>query len=440
MKSKKVLFGIGTVLLSAILLVGCGPNSKEKGSQKDGKTKITFWAAPNPTQLKYWEDMADEFEKKNPEIKVEVSQMKESPSSEATIQSAIASNTAPTLSENINRSFAAQLAASEAILPMNEMSEFSKIVKNRKMETSIEGWKFSDGNQYVLPVYSNPILFAWRTDILKKAGINEVPKTYTELISAGEKVTASNKNITLWAKKDLADPTAWMRWFDFFPLYDAASSGAAFVKNNQYVADGKATEEVLNLMTTLSSKKLLRTGEATDPFENGDSFMTDLGPWIFPNWAEKYPDLKFNETYTVTVPVVPDNMSDKENISTYADAKGIVIYAKATEEEQKAAMKFLDFVYSDEKNDLKWLETTSLIPARDDATENETFKKYFETNPQMKVFAENVPYAVPAMDNEKYNEIQQAFSEKAWVPAVRNEIDGKKAAQNGKIAVEEVLQ
>ena len=42
--------------------------------------------------------MAAEFDKQNEDITVEVSQMKVSPSSEATIQSAIASNTAPTLS------------------------------------------------------------------------------------------------------------------------------------------------------------------------------------------------------------------------------------------------------------------------------------------------------------------------------------------------------
>lgn len=440
MRSKKMLLGASVAMLSALLLVGCGPNAQKKDEAKDDKTTITFWAAPNPTQLKYWEEIASEFEKDNPDIKVEVSQMKESPSSEATIQSAIASKTAPTLSENINRSFAAQLADSEAILPFNETEQFSEIVSKRKMETSIKGWEFSDGNQYVLPMYSNPILFAWRTDILKEAGVNEVPKTYSDLIEAGEKVSKSNKDIAMWAKKDLADPTAWMRWFDFFPLYNAASSGAAFVEDGKYVADDKAVEEALGLINTLNKNKFLRTGEATEPFENGDSFMADLGPWTFPNWTEKYPDMKFDETYTVTAPVVPDSMANEENIATYADAKGIVMYAQATESEQKAAMKFLDFIYSDEKNDLKWLEVTSLIPARDDAMDNETFKAYFEENPQMKVFAEYVPYAVPAMDNEKYNDIQQAFGEKAWVPSVRGEKDSKSAAADGKKAVEEVLQ
>ena len=42
----------------------------EKETKTDGKTKITFWAAPNPTQLKYWEEMAVEFEKENPGITV----------------------------------------------------------------------------------------------------------------------------------------------------------------------------------------------------------------------------------------------------------------------------------------------------------------------------------------------------------------------------------
>ena len=119
MKMKKMLFGIAAVVAGTVLFTGCSNQSKESGSgATDGKTKITFWAAPNPTQLKYWQEMAADFEKQNEDITVEVSQMKESPSSEATIQSAIASNTAPTLSENINRSFAAQLAASQAILPL----------------------------------------------------------------------------------------------------------------------------------------------------------------------------------------------------------------------------------------------------------------------------------------------------------------------------------
>lgn len=442
MNSKKLKKLIGTLGLLGMLVGGlsaCGKSGdKENADDATGKTKITFWAAPNPTQVKYWKEMATNFEKENENVTVEVSQMKESPSSEATIQSAIASKTAPTLSENINRSFAAQLANSKAILPLNEQTDFDAIVKGRHMDQSIEGWKFSDGNQYVLPVYSNPILFGWRLDTLKDLGFDEAPTTYSELIKVAEKLKGTDT--ALWAKKDLADPTAWMRWFDFFPLYNAASKDGAFVDDNEFVGNETAMKDVFELMNTLAKDKVLRTGEATDPFENGDSVMTDLGPWTFPNWAEKYPEMEFNKTYTVTTPVVPDDMADEEHVSTYADAKGIVMYAQATEDEQKAAMEFLKFVFENEENDMKLLEMTSLIPARDDATENETFKAYFDENPAMKVYAENVPYAIPAMDNEKYNDIQQVFGEKAWVPVIRDETTADQAYKDAKEAIEGVLQ
>lgn len=434
---KKLLCGMTALLAGTVLLTGCGGGSN-KSSSDDGKTKITFWASPNPTQLKYWKAIASDFEKENDDIIVEVSQMKESPSSEATIQSAIASKTAPTLSENINRSFAAQLAASEAILPLEKQDAFNSIVEKRNMTMTIDSWKFSNGSQYVLPVYSNPILFGWRLDILKELGFDEAPKTYSELLAVADKLKGTDKAI--WAKKDISDPTAWMRWFDFFPLYNAASGGSNFVENNKFVADEQAMADVFGLISDLSKANVLRTGESTDAFENGDSVMVDLGPWTFPNWAEKFPELKFGENYTVTTPVVPDELADAESVSTYADAKGIVMYAQATKEEQKAAMKFLEFVYSDEENDMKFLEMTSLIPARDDATENDSFKAYFEANPVMKVYAENVPFAVPAMDNEKYNEIQQAFGEKAWVPVVRGEKDAAAAVKGAREAVKGALK
>ncbi|MBC1417701.1 ABC transporter substrate-binding protein [Listeria fleischmannii] len=438
MKFKKLVYAALSVVAAGSVLAACGSGGSE--ASNDGKTKVTFWAAPNPTQVKFWKEMATAYEKENPDVKVEVSQMKESPSSEATIQSAIASKTAPTISENINRSFAAQLADSKAILPVNKVSGYDDVVKERNMTESMKAWSFSDENQYVLPVYSNPILFGWRLDTLKALGYSEPPKTYSEALEVGKKLKAKYPDQVLWAKGDLSDPTAWMRWFDFFPMYNAASKGNAFVANNELVADKVAGVKLLDFMGSLASQKLLLTGEVTDPFETGTSLMTDLGPWTFPNWAEKFPDMKFGENYTVTTPLVPDNMKDEKEVSTYSDAKGIVFYASATKEEQKAAMDFLKFVYSDDKNDLKFLETTNLIPARDDATENATFQSFFKENPQLEVYAANVKNAIPAMDNADYNDIQQIIGEAAWNPVVKGEKKGAKAWSDMSKQINKVLE
>ncbi len=440
---KKMLGMVATLGVVTTGLAACG-NSEDKESSEgaSGKTKITFWAAPNPTQYKYWQDMAKEFEKENENITVEVSQMKESPSSEATIQSAVASNTTPTISENITRSFAAQLADSKAIIPVNDLEHYDDIISERSMDESIKGWAFGDGSNYVLPVYSNPILLGWRKDILAEAGVDNVPTTYTETLDAAKKLKEKYPDKLLWGKSDgdLTDTTAWLRWFDFFPLYDAASDGNAYVTDGEFVADEAAFTNVLTFASDLAEEKMVQIGAATDPFENGDAVMTVLGPWNFANWAEKYPELNYQENFDVTAPMVPGDRSDVEMPKTYADAKGIVVYADATEEEQKAAMAFLNFVYSDPQHDVELMEKTNLIPARDDAVENEAFKAYFDENPEMSVYADYVSNAVPSMDDARFNDIQTILGEQAWVPTLRQEVKADQAWSDNKKAVEEVLK
>lgn len=419
---KKVVYGSG-VMVATLLLAACGNKEDTSTTSSEGsgdQTQITFWAAPNPTQERFWEKMAEDFMAENDNVIVEVSQMQESPSSEATIQSAVASNTAPTISENITRSFGAQLVNSEVVVPLNELEGFDDLIESRSMTNTIDTWSFADGNQYIMPIYSNPILFGWRTDLLEEIGIEEVPQTYSDLLEVAE-LLADDSNRVIWAKGDLSDSTGWMRYFDFFPLYNAASEGNGFIEGNDLIADDEAGKELLKLMSSLNENNALLTSPDTDPFENGTSVMADLGPWAFPNWAEQYPELVYGENYEVTPPVVPDSMETNEGAHTFADAKGVVIYEQATQEEREAAMEFLEYVFSDVENDLEWLEMTSLIPARDDAAKSDVFAPYFEENPQLMVYAENVPNAVPPMDNADFNNLMEIIGEEAWNPIVRGD-------------------
>ncbi|SDX92781.1 ABC transporter substrate-binding protein [Paenibacillus sp. CF384] len=435
-----------TLLITAVagsMLAACGSKSDDNQNQGadsgNGVTTIEFWAAPNPTQQAYWTDLAKAYAKVNDKVKINVSAIKESPTSEASIQSAIAGKSAPTISENINRGFAAQLANSKALVPLESMPGFEDIIKGRNMSNTIEPWKFSDGHQYVLPIYSNPMLFGWRIDILKQAGVNEVPKTYSEMLDATKKLKAKFPDKYVWAKPDLADPTAWKRWFDFFMLYNAASGGNHFVEGSKFVGDDKAGTEVLTFVDNLRKEKGILSQTVTDPFETGVGVFTDIGPWTFSMWEEKFPELKLNETYALTMPIVPDGV-DPATSKTFADTKGLVIFAQASEAEQKAAVDFIKWVYSDPKNDVKWLEQTKLPPARDDLTSNESFKTVLDANPELKPYAENVPNAVPPMDNAKYNDLQTLIGQEAFNKVVRGEIAPAEGWANMKKAIEAALQ
>jgi multiple sugar transport system substrate-binding protein len=427
MRLRKSLALFISLSLSATAMIGCSSGDSSKDT-KEGVTEIEFWAAPNPTQQAFWKDMAEEFNKEHSDIKVNVSAIKESPTSEASIQSAIAAKKAPTMSENINRGFGALLSESKAIVPLNKLEGFDKLVKTRQMTETIESWKSADGNQYIFPIYSNSMLFGWRLDILKELGYNEAPKTYSEVLDVVQKLKEKYPDKYLWAKPDLADPTAWKRWFDFFMLYNAASDGNAFVDGSKFVGDKEAGLDVFNFVKSLVDKDAVLTAQVTDPFETGVGIFTDVGPWTpGSTWKEKYPDLVYGETYTLSLPPVPDDR-DPSNAKTFADAKGIVIYASATKEEQAAAMEFLTWVYSNPDTDMKWLEDTDLPPARDDLGTNEAFASYFEQKPFMKAYADTVAKGVPPMENSKYNEIQTIIGQNAFNKIVKdmvNAIEGE---------------
>jgi multiple sugar transport system substrate-binding protein len=149
--------------------------------------------------------------------------------------------------------------------------------------------------------------------------------------------------------------------------------------------------------------------------------------------------MKYNKNFALSLPPVPDGESTK-NVNTFADTKGIVVYASATEDERKAAMKFMNFVYSNPKNDLKWLETTKLPPARDDLSSNDSFKAFFDKNPELKPYAEAVPNAIPAIDNAKFNELQTHIGRLAVNPVVKGEVDPEKGWKEMKKAIKEELK
>jgi multiple sugar transport system substrate-binding protein len=382
--------------------------------------------------------MAREFEKENPRVRVIVSPMKETPSSEAYLISALIAGKGPTICENISRGFAAQLAENRVLEPWDRRKDL-QAVQSRNMAKTMEGWKFSDGHQYVLPVYSNAMLFGWRIDILRQLGYGQPPKTYGEMLDVAKKLKEKYPNKFVWAKADLADPTAWKRWFDFFMLYDAASDGNAFVQGNRLVADEEATKKVFQLMYDLDHEKALLPKQVKDPFESGLSIFSDLGPWTFNYWAEKFPEMKVNQTFALAFPPVPDGMKT-EHPKTFADSKGIVLFSHKPEAEKQAAVKFLNWVFAKPEHDLQFFEITNLPPARDDLSTNSIFQSFLKKNPALQPYAEAVPYGVPAMANSKYNQIQTIIGEKAFNQVVKGVKSPDQAWKDMKTAIEKELE
>lgn len=413
------------------------PETKAEGS--GDVINIEFWSAPQVAQQAFWESMAQQYKEVNPNVNVTVSAMPESPSSEAGIQSAIASGTAPAASENVFRGFGAQLAEAEAIVPFDSFEGFDEIVSSRGMTGTMDSWKFGDGHQYVLPMFSNPSMFLWRIDLLKELGFKEAPKTYSEVYEVGAALKEKHPDKFVWASNAFTNTSWYKRWWDYLTLYIGASGGNAFIENNQLVADDEAAIEVYRFFDEMNKNGYLLAQEVTDPFETGIALCTQLVPFKYKAMHEKYPNLGYNTEYVVAAAPVPDDVP-VENVKTMSDSKGVVIYSQVPEEQQKAAYEFIKWVYGDGAHDSEWMDTTYLLPAQDDLLNNEEFKTLFEESPELVPFAENVKNAVPAIDNADYVETHTALGELGMVPVLNGEKTPEDAWADVKAAIEGILQ
>lgn len=403
------------------------------------QVRVTYWTAPNPPQEVFWRNLAEKFNASQNKINVYVTAMVETPSSESTITNAVAGGKAPAASGNIFPGFGATLANSEAVVALDTLPGFDEIIEKRAMKEIIEGWKFADGHVYILPVYANAMLFGWRIDTLKELGFKEAPTTYSGIMDVGKALKAKYPDRFLIARKALIEPTWWQRWFDFFMLYNAASDGVPFVTGNEVTADDEAVIKVFKFYGDLKANDYLLTMPATDPFETELSIWRSLGPWSFPGWKERFPELVINKTFVAAPPPLPDDVK-LPYAKTFADAKGLVIYAQRSPEEQAAIWEFIKWVFTDPINDLAWIDATGMLPMRGDLVTNSTFDRVFKEHPELIPYADEMAYAVPAIANEKFSDIQTILSDKGLVPVVLGKVTPQQGWADAKAAIEALLK
>ena len=258
----------------------------------DDVITVDFWTAPQQVQYNYWEEKAQAFNETKTEVngkivEVKVQQMPETPSSEAGIQNAIATGTAPAVSENINRGFAATLAASEVVYDLSEEDWFQGVIEARAMGDAMENWAI-DEKQYVLPVYVNPMVWQWNKPALDVLGFEKAPETVDEfnaVIAAFSEKKDELKEIGVthtFYRPSLTRPDQyWDRWFDFMMIYNGLSQGMPILENDELVMDKESAIEAMEVIGTFGNS--IQQGELSSIWvEEQPSILVSINaPWKF---------------------------------------------------------------------------------------------------------------------------------------------------------------
>ena len=442
MKIKKTMALFMAAVLGTAALTGCGSSEGEAeapATETDaagGTLEVEFWTAPQQVQYAFWESKAQAFNETNTQVngqtvQVKVQMMPESPSSEVGIQNAIATGTAPAVSENINRGFAATLAASDAVYDLSQEDWFNEVVEARQMGDTMDSWAIN-GGQYVFPVYVNPMVWQWNMDALAVFGYSEAPTTVADLQDImsqwedkSEELAAVGVTHSFYRPSLTRSDLYYDRWHDFMMPYDAISQGKTIVEGSTLTMDKESAVKAMEVIGTFGNT--IQQGELSSIWTEGTPsvLVTINAPWEISLYQEN--NKVYGEDYIYGPALV-----EKEGDTPYcfADSKGLTFYKteNISEDEHQGAVEFVKWVYNAENSaqtDLEWTQATMMLPVRGDLNENETFAGIMSENPELAALAQWVPYAMPGLASDKDADIWTAFTEAAMAPYINETVGAK---------------
>lgn len=413
-------------LALAFFVFGCS-DKKEQTRDADKFIRLKYWCSANPQEIELAKKVVEKWNRLHPDIFVEVQPLPAGQSSEEILLAAISAGTTPDVCSNIWPGAVAEYAKAGGLIALDEFDDFDSVVNARKIPKDLlESFRSKDGHFYQFPWKTNPIMMLYNVKIFEEAGFREAPKTYSEFFAVCEKIKKDvdgDGTIDIWPGYTDTRPIWWQRFFDFYPLYIAASGGRTFFEDGELKIDPKGAKDVFNFFRTCFEKGYFpNVNFQVDPFLTGKIAIRFTGPWTISYLEKNKPE---GLEYSFAPVPVPDDFNGE--VYTYGDPKNIAIFSSTRH--RREAWEFVKFLVSEE-SDLLLLEICNQLPIRGDLLENEIFVDYFKRNPKMKPFARQVAFIRGVDEAPEMKEIFDAISREFEACAVYGAKSPDEAVKN----------
>ncbi len=401
----KMFAAIGAVLaLGAVTACG-GSSGSGSGEAAAARGPIKVWLSNNPEEIAWGKAMVKAWNGKHPDEEVSAQEIPAGKSSEEVIGAAITAGNAPCLVFNTSPAAVPQFQKQGGLVPLDQFDGAAQYIEDRTGDAA-QQYQSPDGSYYQMPWKSNPVMIFYNKDLFDKAGLDSKDPalaTYDDFLQASRKIVDSGVAKTaVWPA-----PTSefFQSWFDFYPLYAAASHGTQLVEDGDATFDSEAGMRVADFWSQMYADGLsLKEAYNGDSFADGKAAMAIVGPWAVAVYGDSV------NWGVVPVPT-PDGMSP-DQIHTFSDAKNIALYSAC--DAQATAYDVLKFATSEEW-DGKLLEKTGQMPLRQDL--QGTYADYFKQNPDYATFADQASRTVEVPNVPNSIQIWQEFRD-AWSSSV----------------------
>lgn len=347
-------------------------------------TTIEFWHAMSGSRIPIIESMVADFEKENPDIKVNVQYTGSYPETLNKLSAAVQSGNAPHIVQ-IYEIGTRLMIDSGIIVPAQDLLDQDKTYDPGVLLEPILNYYKVDGKLYSMPFNSSTALLYYNKTLFEEAGLDpdRPPRTYEEVLEYSRILT----------KKDARGNT--IQYGLTWPTHSwvieqlIAAADAPFVNNNNG-RSGRATEAVFNHEEGLAIFKLfdqlnkegliLNTtredwGAARQNFIPGKAAMLLTSTSDVAMFEEGLASNGY-ELGTAFLPVPNETVSGGPVIG----GASLWLIAGHPDAETKAAWEFLKFVNREDQQ-INWHKGTGYFPVRKDAIQTLHYQGFYAENP-----------------------------------------------------------
>ncbi|MEH2251342.1 ABC transporter substrate-binding protein [Nostoc sp.] len=363
---------IGIILsIFCIFLYGCQGTVQKN----DGVIHLSLWQSINPPANRdVFNKLVDKFNQTHSDVQVESIFVGQPQLPK--ILTAVVGNAPPDIL-SFDPQLTGQFMELGAIRPLEEWLDKLPL----KSEISPNLWEELklDGHLWSIPLYTSNLGIFYQPKLFQAAGITQIPKTWEELREVAKKLTIDRNGDNRPEQYGILLPLGKEEWtvFSWFPFL--LSAGGEIVTNNRPNLTNAGAIAALkfwhDLLTdgsvTLSSPE---RGYEEDAFIAGRVAMQITGPWTY--------IMKSNVDYKVFP--IPANVKPATVTAT-----GNMYVMKTTPTREQAALKFLEYVLSEEFQ-TEWSMGTGFLPVNVKSTQSQAYQEFLKQKPVLKVFIDQM--------------------------------------------------
>ncbi len=370
-KWKNLLLGI-ILSLSLLFLSSCQSTTPKN----NGAIHITLWHSMNPPGNRdVFNKLIDKFNQTQSDVYVESIYVGVD-GILPKILTAVIGNAAPDML-SFSPQMTGQFVELEAIRPLEEW--LSKLPQKSEIFPNLFEELEFDGHIWSVPLTTANMGIFYRPKLFQAAGITQTPRNWEELREVAKKLTIDRNGDNRPEQYGILLPLGKGEWTVFSWFGFLLSAKGEIVTNNRPNLTNPGAIAALQFW-----QNLLKDGSATlsppergyeeDAFISGRVAMQITGPWTF--------IMKSNVDFQAFP--IPANLQQASVKGT-----GNLFLMKTTPEKEQAALKFFEYILSQEFQ-TEWSIKSGFLPTNIKSAESQAYQEFLKQKPIFKTFLDQM--------------------------------------------------